>query len=77
MGKGLALKKFGTHVAFTAGTGVLVFVDLVALIVRVNLGLVDSESIPIFSRGSTFKFILYASFPTRKDAVALELIEGL
>ena len=30
MGKGLEVKQAGVHVAFSAGTGVLVFVDLVA-----------------------------------------------
>jgi len=30
MGKGLGIDQTGVHVAFTAGTGVLVFVDLVA-----------------------------------------------
>ena len=32
MGKSLWLAKHGNHVAFVAGTGVLVFLDLVALI---------------------------------------------
>jgi len=30
-----------------------------------------SENIPIFESGSTFKFVLYASFASREDAVAL------
>jgi hypothetical protein len=34
MGKGLDLKKDGTYVAFVGGTGVLVFMDLMALILR-------------------------------------------
>ena len=34
MGKGINLKKYGTQVAFTAGTGILVFIDLVAYLVR-------------------------------------------
>jgi hypothetical protein len=34
MGKGLCIQKEGTHVAFVAGTGVLVFIDLVAYLVR-------------------------------------------
>ena len=37
MGKGINLKKYGTRVAFTAGTGILVFIDLVAYLVRRNL----------------------------------------
>ena len=77
LGKGLGLQKNGTHIAFTGGTGSLVFIDLIALLLRVNLGLVDPDSIPIFSRGSTFKFILYVSFPNRPDSVALSLFEGL
>lgn len=39
MGKGLGLSSKGTHVAFVGGTGVLVFVDLIALMIRNNLGL--------------------------------------
>ena len=34
MGKGLCLKRTGTHIAFSAGTGILVYVDLVAYLVR-------------------------------------------
>ena len=34
LGKGLGLKKEGTHAAFVGGTGVLVFMDLVALMLR-------------------------------------------
>lgn len=77
MGKGLGLTKFGTHVAFVGGTGVLGFMDLVALLIKVDLGLVDPASIPIFGKGSTFKFVLYASFASRADAIALDLLEGL
>ena len=55
----------------------LVFMDLVALLVRQSLGLLNNKpSIKIFE-GKTFKFVLYASFPSRSDAVGLELIEGL
>ena len=62
LGKGLDLQRDGTHVAFVGGTGVLVFVDLIALLIKVNLGLVDKDSIPLFSKGSSFKFVLYATF---------------
>ena len=34
MGKGLCIKPHGAHVAFVAGTGVLVFVDLIAFMIR-------------------------------------------
>lgn len=69
--------KHGIHVAFTGGTGVLTFLDLVALILRANLGLLNTEDIPIFGTKSTFKFILYVSFASRKDSLALDLMEGL
>ena len=42
MGKGLDIQAEGTHIAFTAGTGILVFVDLVAALIRKNLGLMNS-----------------------------------
>jgi hypothetical protein len=77
LGKGLNLQSEGVHVAFTGGTGVLVFMDLVALMIRQTLGLLNNKpSIKIFE-GKTFKFVLYASFPSRSDAVGLELLEGL
>ncbi len=77
LGKGLNLQNSGVHVAFVGGTGVLVFVDLIALLIRQNLGLLKSETPRIFETNSTFKFVLYASFASREDAVALELLEGL
>ena len=77
MGKGLGLTKQGAHVAFVGGTGVLVFMDLIALLLRCNLGLTTPESIPLLAKGSTFKFVLYASFPSREEAIGIELIEGL
>ena len=44
MGKGLDIMPNGTHIAFTAGTGALVFVDLVAHLIRKNLNLLtDTE----------------------------------
>ena len=39
MGKGLQPARSGLHVAFAAGTGVLVFVDLVAYLSRQHLGI--------------------------------------
>jgi hypothetical protein len=51
--------------------------DLVALMIRQTLGLLNSKQpIKIFE-GKTFKFVLYASFPSRSDAIGLEFLEGL
>jgi hypothetical protein len=77
MGMGLGLSPEGTHIAFTAGTGILVFVDLIALMIRANLGLIEKQHCRLFARGSSFKFVLYASFPTKFDAAGLELVQGL
>ena len=43
MGKGLDIQPTGTHIAFSAGTGCLVFVDLVAHLIRKNLGLLQKD----------------------------------
>ena len=51
--------------------------DLVALLLRVNLGQLDKGSIPFLSSGSTFKFVLYISFASRDESLALGLLEGL
>jgi hypothetical protein len=69
MGKGLGLKTKGTHIAFTAGTGCLTFLDLVAAILKFNLGHLNSN-LDYFDE-KTFKFILYASFPNKEEAIGL------
>jgi len=51
--------------AFTAGTGCLVFLDLVAHMIRRNLGLLTKEESEMLSN-TNFKFIFYVSFPTRE-----------
>ena len=61
-GKGLQIQTNGTHIAFCAGTGILVFLDLVAHLIRKNLGLLTKEE-NYQINGRDFKFILHASFP--------------
>lgn len=75
MGKGLEIHKSGTHIAFTAGTGILVFIDLVAHLIRKNLGLLSNEEDSQLEKD--FKFVLYVSKASREDAIALDLCEGL
>ena len=43
IGKGLCLKESGTHIAIAAGTGILLFVDLVAHLIRKNVGLLNFD----------------------------------
>lgn len=75
MGKGLGLttESQGIHMTFTNGTGVLTFVDIVARMILSTL-----EIIPKNERfHDNFKLYLYASFMSREESVALELLELL
>lgn len=75
MGKGLGLTKDsqGVYYAFAAGTGVLVFVDLIA---RILLGV--KKFIPEEQRlHENFQLVMYASFQNRDDGIALKLMETL
>eukprot|EP00347_Sterkiella_histriomuscorum_P007376 403349177 len=76
MGKGLDIQHSGTHIAFTAGTGILVFLDLVAHLIRKNLGLLNSQEDDQISL-QNFKFILYASFHSKAEAIGFDLCKGL
>jgi hypothetical protein len=69
-----AFRKKALMLLFVGGTGVLVFMDLIALMFRQNLGLFKEKG---FLNMSSFKFVLYASFPSRKDAIGIDLLEGL
>ena len=83
LGRGLGLKKEGSYVAYAAGTGVLVFIDLVAhLILRLiseNGGVPDL--LAIFQEPKidleNFKFELHTSFQSDSQAIGLELIKAL
>jgi hypothetical protein len=60
MGKPLKISKKGVHIAFAAGTGVLVFLDLACHLLRKSLNMISSEDHAKI--GKEFKFILYAAF---------------
>ena len=62
MGKGLRPSRSGLHIAFSAGTGVLVFMDLIAYLSRQELGISGGELAQDKLLGPGFKFTLYASF---------------
>jgi|688.fasta_scaffold170733_4 hypothetical protein len=73
MGRGLMLQPHGVHVAFSAGTGALVFLDLVARIILSN-----SQLLPIQkSFSNDFKFLFYCSFKDEKHAIGLQLCKNL
>lgn len=78
MGKGLAPEKEGIHLAFAAGTGNLCFVDMMAHVALAELGLLTQED---HQAGSIipdrFEMKLYASFPSKAEAVAWDLCDAL
>ncbi len=54
----------------------MVFMDLVAHLLRKNLGLLSKEEDAMLD-GKNFKFVFYLSFQKREDSMGLELVEGL
>ena len=75
MGRGLGLspQTRGTHIAFAAGTGILVFMDLVA---RISLGMIDAISYEDRVHPE-FRLVLFASFISKENSFGLELLEKL
>ena len=43
MGRGLKIKKSGIHMAFAAGTGIIVFIDLIGYLIRMNLNMIPAD----------------------------------
>jgi len=78
LGKGLELSESstGTHVIFTAGTGVLCFIDLIARLALQNMGIIDKID-GAEKLSDDFKLVLYVSFRNANEAVCLELCEAL
>jgi hypothetical protein len=72
MGKGLAMKKKGTHIAFSAGTGALLFMDLAVYLARREMGtLPEAEQNQV---DIEFKLVQFASFRNLDVAVGYELM---
>jgi hypothetical protein len=66
MGMGLSVNADGHNVAFCGGTGILVFLDLVAMLAMHNCGAVTPGSL-----GSNFKLTLYYTAPSREQAIGI------
>ena len=79
MGKGLQVKTSGVHVAFCAGTGALVFLDLVSHLLIKNCFEADGKKVPeeMSVYEADFVFHLYCSFADRESAIGLQIIEAL
>ena len=54
------MQKEGGHVAFCAGTGVLVFLDLVSHLLLLNKGKAPNQMKEFYE--PKFKFVLYVAF---------------
>ena len=68
LGKGLCIEESGVHVAFCAGTGILVFLDLVShLLMRAYYKhYVDPAQVPpqMKQLKDNFKFLFFVSMPS-------------
>ena len=75
MGRGLCItnQSKGTHLAFAAGTGILNYIDLVARLALGQFSVFPNDQ----KLHSDFKLVLFASFQSRQDAIALELLEAV
>jgi hypothetical protein len=74
LGKGCRIKPHGYHVAFTAGTGILVFLDIVSRLILQNTGNLPDKAERF---ASSFTFHLFVSFEERNESVGLDLCEAL
>jgi len=74
MGKGCNLETKGAYVAFAAGTGVLVYLDLVARLILQNSGNLPEECEKF---ADDFCFHFFVSFVNRDESIGLDLCEAL
>jgi len=84
MGKGLCIEPTGVHVAFCAGTGVLVFLDLIShLLLRsyykhyVDPAKVPKEMNQLKDGVDGFQFIFYVSMLSMDSEIGLNICEAL
>lgn len=76
MGKSLDIQNKGVHIAFAAGTGALVFLDLVAHLLKKSTGLLTEEEDKMVDY-KDFKFVFFCAFGKREEAVGYEMCKGL
>ena len=75
MGKSLGVKRYGTHLAFAAGTGAITFMDMAAYVARFVLGEMDEkESCQV---ADDFRFELYVTYYNEEQACGLRLLRLL
>ena len=81
MGKGLCVEPSGVHVAFCAGTGVLVFLDLIShmLMRSYYKHFVDHDKVPKEMKWlqDDFTFLFYVSMLSMDSEIGLNICEAL
>ena len=80
MGMGLRVGYTGVHIAFCAGTGILVFLDLVSTLLIKAAFEQAGKPLPegLADRiGPDFKLHLFVSFANRQETIGLDLCEKL
>lgn len=75
MGKGLGLRKKGTHIGFSAGVAVVYYLDLITHLARKMMGLTSERENRMLEPG--FKFVLFASFADEENATALDFYRAV
>jgi len=76
MGMGLQIDKNAHNIAFAGGTGILVFLDLVAQLVLLLVDQAKKTKLAA-SFGPQFKFTLYFTALNEAEAVGVELCRKL
>ena len=79
MGKGLCIEPSGVHVAFCAGTGVLVFLDLLShLLLRTYYKHYRKQTPKDMEQlDDDFVFLFYVSMPSMDSEIGLNICEAL
>ena len=81
MGKGLCVEESGVHIAFCAGTGVLVFLDLIShlLLRSYYKHYVKPEDVPesMLQLKDDFVFVFYVSMLSMDSEIGLNMCEAL
>jgi hypothetical protein len=75
MGKSLGVKRYGTHLAFAAGTGAITFMDLAAYVARFVLGEMDEKESCLIA--DDFRFELFVTYYNEEQACGLRLLKLL
>lgn len=76
LGKGLGLtpNSKGVHIAFSAGTGILPYIDMVAKLLLQEMDKLPEDDEEFHK---DFKLVMFVGFVNRQDGIALPILEGL